>query len=358
MLISRPATCGEAQSVLGPVPAERLGVTMVHEHLLHDASCLYAEPSGGSERGRARERMTLGNLAWVRRNWNSNHDNLHLDDEALAIKEVMELKLEGGDTLVEVSNIGLERDPHGLQRIARATGLNIIMGAGYYVDSAHPPGMDERSEAKIEDEIVHDVLEGVGTSGVRAGIIGELGCSWPLTRNEAKVLRAAAKAQHRCGAAITIHIGRDVQSPVEIADCLDDAGADLSRVILGHMDRIEHPMSIMCGLAARGCYIAFDTFGQETWVYPFSPADRLTDAQRVDLQLALIAEGFLDQLLVSHDIGYKHRLSAYGGCGYAHILSTVVPHHMRRKGMTEEHLHAILVDNPARVLPLVEAVDG
>lgn len=358
MLTSRPANRGEAQSVIGPVSADRLGVTMVHEHLLHDAGCLYAEPTGGGERGRARERMTLENLAWVRRNWISNIDNLHLDDEALAIKEVMELKLEGGDTLVEVSNIGLERDPHGLQRIARATGLNIIMGAGYYVDSAHPPDMDERLETEIEEEIVHDVLEGVGTTGVRAGIIGELGCSWPLTPNEAKVLRAAAKAQHRCGAAITIHIGRDVRSPGEIADCLDDAGADLSRVILGHMDRIEHPMSIMCGLAERGCYIAFDTFGQETWVYPFSPADRLTDAQRVDLQVALISEGFLDRLVVSHDIGFKHRLSAYGGCGYGHILSTVVPHHMRRKGMTEEQLHAILVDNPARVLPLAEAIDG
>lgn len=104
--------------------------------------------------------------------------------------------------------------------------------------------------------------------------------------------------------------------------------------------------------AERGCYIAFDTFGQETWVYPFSPSDRLSDVQRVDLQMALIAEGFLDRLLVSHDVGYKHRLSAYGGCGYAHILSTVVPHHMRRKGMTDEHLHAILVENPARVLQL------
>ena len=68
MLTSRPATRGEAQSVSGPIPADRLGVTMVHEHLLHDAGCLYAEPSGGSARGRARERMTLQNLAWVRRN--------------------------------------------------------------------------------------------------------------------------------------------------------------------------------------------------------------------------------------------------------------------------------------------------
>ena len=68
MLTSRPATRGEAQSVIGLIPADQLGVTMVHEHLLHDAGCLYAEPSGGSARGRARERMTLRNLAWVRRN--------------------------------------------------------------------------------------------------------------------------------------------------------------------------------------------------------------------------------------------------------------------------------------------------
>ena len=352
MLTSRPAKQGEAQTVLGPVPGGRLGVTMVHEHLLHDATCLFAAPSGGGELGRSRERMTLENLAWVRRNWNSNLDNLHLDDEALAIKEAMELKLEGGDTLVEVSNIGLERDPHGLQRIARATGLNIIMGAGYYVDSAHPPGMDSRTEAEIEEEIVRDVTEGVGTTGVRAGIIGELGCSWPLTPNETKVLRAGAKAQRQTGAPITIHIGRDVRSPVEIAHCLADADADLTRVILGHMDRIEHPMEILTDLAALGCYIAFDTFGQETWLYPFSPVDRLTDAQRVDIQIALIAEGFLDRLVVSHDVGYKHRLGAYGGSGYAHILTTVVPHHMRRKGMAEEQIHAILVENPARVLSL------
>ena len=351
-MFDRPAAKGEVQTVLGPVSPDRLGVTMVHEHLLLDLTCLFVEPESADDRALSRQPLSLDNLAWVRRNWNSSLDNLRLDDEALAIEEARELKLEGGGTLVEVSNVGLARSPLGLARIARATGLNVVMGAGYYVDVAHPPDMDSRSEADLEEEMVRDVTEGVGNTRLRAGIIGELGCSWPLTPNERKVLRAGARAQARTGAAITIHIGRDVHSPIEIADCLADAGADLSRVILGHMDRIAHPMEIMTGLAERGCYIAFDTFGQETWVYPFSPSDRLSDVQRVDLQMALIAEGFLDRLLVSHDVGYKHRLSAYGGCGYAHILSTVAPHHMRRKGMTDEHLHAILVENPARVLQL------
>ena len=353
MLTPPPAVRGEVQTVLGPIPARALGVTMVHEHLLIDLTCLFMEPGEAGERRRSREPVSLDNLAWVRRNWNSSLDNLRLDDETLAIEEVMQLKLAGGSALVEVSNIGLARDPAGLQRIARATGLNVVMGSGYYVDVAHPPGMDAKSEADIEQEIVNDITQGVGHFSVRAGIIGELGCSSPLTKNEIKVLRAGARAQQRTGAAISIHIGRDPHSPVEIVDCLDAAGADLSRVILGHMDRIAHPMETLTQLASRGCSIAFDTFGQETWVYPFNPSDRLSDIQRVDILVALIDSGFGDKLMVSHDVGYKHRLDKYGGCGYAHILTTVVPHHMRRKGITELQLQAILVDNPARLLALV-----
>ena len=353
MLTPSVASKGEAQTVLGPVAANDLGITMVHEHLLIDLTCLFMQPEEAGERGRSREPVTLDNLAWVRRNWNSSLDNLRLDDERLAIEEASQLKLAGGSTLVEVSNIGLARDPAGLQRIARATGLNVVMGAGYYVDVAHPPGMDDKTEAEIEEEIVNDVTVGVGPFSVKAGIIGELGCSWPLTKNEIKVLRAGARAQKRTGAAITIHIGRDPQSPIDIVNCLEEAGADLSRVVLGHMDRIAHPMDTLTQLAARGCCIAFDTFGQETWVYPFNPSDRLSDVQRVDIQVALIEAGFGDKLMVSHDVGYKHRLGKYGGCGYAHILSTVVPHHMRRKGITDEQLQAILVDNPARLLAFV-----
>ena len=350
MLNSIPAVKGEVQTVLGAISAQELGVTMVHEHLLIDLTCLFQNPEEAGERARSREPVSLANLAWVRRNWNSSLDNLRLDNEALAIEEAMQLKLAGGGSLVEVSNIGLARDPAGLQRISRATGLNVVMGSGYYVDVAHPAGMDDKSEEDIEAEIVNDITQGVGPFSVRAGIIGELGCSSPLTKNEIKVLRAGARAQQRTGAAISIHIGRDPHSPVDIANCLEAAGADLSRVVLGHMDRIAHPMPILTELASRGCSIAFDTFGQETWVYPFNPSDRLSDVQRVDILVSLIEAGFGDKLMVSHDVGYKHRLDKYGGCGYAHILTTVVPHHMRRKGITEQQLQAILVNNPARML--------
>lgn len=351
---TRTADRGEVQTVLGAVAPEKLGITLVHEHLLIDLTCLFAEPTGARERALARQPVAMNNLAWIRRNWNSNLDNLRLDDEATMIEEALDFKYEGGSTIVDVGNIGLARDPHGLARIARASGLNVVMGSGHYVAPAHPADMDERPVERIAEAIVNDITIGVDGSGVRAGIIGELGCSWPLAANERKVLEAGALAQRRTGAAITIHIGRHPDSPLEILDCLEDAGADPTRVIMGHMDRIWPPQANLRKLMAAGCYIAFDTFGQETWVYPFGGADRLSDAQRVDLIKWLLAEGYGDKVLVSHDVGYKHRLSRYGGSGYSHILNTVVPHVMRRKGMTDGEIDAILVANPARVLQLAD----
>jgi phosphotriesterase-related protein len=355
--MTRPAATGEVQTVLGPVKPDELGITLVHEHLLLDLTCLFAEPDTARGRARARQPVSLENLSWIRRNWTSSLDNLRLDDEALAVREALEYRLDGGRTIVDVTSIGLARDPLGLQRIARATGLHVVMGCGYYVARSHPAGMDSRSQQDIEDEIVREITRGVADTGVRAGIIGELGCSWPLAADEEKVLRAAARAQQRTGVAVSIHPGpgRDPASLLQIIELLRAAGADLGRVIMGHLDRTGLEADTLRKVAASGCYLAFDTFGQETWVYPLGPFDRLSDAQRVDLIRELIAEGLGRQILVSHDVGYKHRLAAYGGSGYSHVLTTVLPYQMRRKGIREEQVQWLLVDNPARALQLAPA---
>ncbi|GAJ22855.1 unnamed protein product, partial [marine sediment metagenome] len=104
-----------------------------------------------------------------------------------------------GNTIVDASNIGCGRDPTALVRIAQATGLNIIMGSGYYLEVTHPPELDNKTEMGIADEIVRDVTEGVGDSKIHAGIIGEIGCSWPWAERERKVMGAAASAQRRTG---------------------------------------------------------------------------------------------------------------------------------------------------------------
>ena len=343
---------GMTQTVLGPVTPEALGITMTHEHLLMDGTCVFAEPQAASERALAHQPVSLRNLGWIRVNWASNLDNLILGDEREAIEEALLYKGAGGVTLVDVTTIGIARDPQGLARIARATGLNIIMGTGYYVGISHPKDMDARREEELTQEMVRDITVGVDDTGIPAGIIGELGCSWPLEANERKVLRAAARAQRQTGAPISIHPGRHEAAPLEIMEVLREAGADISRVIMGHLDRTIFQMDGLRKLAETGCYLEYDMFGQENSLYPFAAIDLPSDAQRIDWIGRLIAEGYGDRVLVAHDVCLKSRLTRYGGFGYAHILNVVRPW-MRRKGIGEEELQAMLVENPRRALTFV-----
>src|SRR5258708_33475346 len=134
-----PGLSGHAQTVLGPIAGEAMGITLPHEHLLIDFEVMFREPANGSERGLARQPVSLANLGWVRHNFSSNLDNLQLLDETVARDEALLFKHAGGQTFVDPTNRGLARDPLALARVARATRLNIIMGSGYYVDAAHPP---------------------------------------------------------------------------------------------------------------------------------------------------------------------------------------------------------------------------
>ena len=228
---------GKAQTVLGPIPADRLGVTSTHEHLLVDLSGLQPPPVEASRRATFYAPVTMELLGSINFGGHRSLDNSRLLDVETAIAETLLYKRAGGDTIVEATSIGIGRDPEGLRQIARATGLNVIMGASHYVGAAHPPDMDARSEDAIADAIVRDILEGVGHTGVRAGVIGEVGCSWPLTPNERKVLRASGRAQRRTGAPLLIHPGRNEGAPAEIVGVLRDVDADLSRTIIGHIER-------------------------------------------------------------------------------------------------------------------------
>ena len=343
---------GLAQTVLGPVSPESLGPTMTHEHLLIDFSFMLQPIAEASQVGRAHEPITLENVGWVRHNHYSNLDNLLLVDEDTAIAEATLYRRAGGGTIVDATTLGIGRDPLALTRIARATGLNIIMGAGYYVDAVHPGDMDDKTESDLMSQIIGEITDGVGDTGVKAGIIGEVGCTWPLTQNERKVLSAAASAQRETGAAILIHPGRDEQAPAEILEVLAEAGADISRVIMGHLDRTVFTFETLLEIARTGCYMEYDLFGNESSHYPLSDIAMPSDAQRLDYIKRLATEGFAERLVIAHDICTKHRLVKYGGHGYGHILENIVPK-MRRKGFSEEQIHAITVANPARVLAFV-----
>jgi phosphotriesterase-related protein len=343
-----PGLAGQAQTVLGPIAGEAMGITLPHEHLLIDFEVMFREPANGSERGLARQPVSLANLGWVRHNFSSNLDNLQLLDEKVARDEALLFKHAGGQTFVDPTNRGLARDPLALARVARATGLNIIMGSGYYVAAAHPADMDRRTADDIARELVTDLTEGVDGTGVRAGFIGEIGTTWPWTDNEKKVLRAAVAAQRETGAALMIHPGRHERLPLAIVDFVRKEGADLGRTIMCHIERTIADPVVLLELAATGVRLEYDLFGLETSYYPYNPAfDMPNDGERMRQILFLIERGHLGQILMSHDIAYKHCLTRWGGFGYHHLLVNVIPR-LRAKGADDKIVQTLLIDNPRR----------
>ena len=341
---------GKVQTVLGLIEPGGLGVTLTHEHLLIDLQPVHSAPQEATARGLYYEPLSQANIGYFRHYDLYNLDNAQLTDIETAIEEAELYKRRGGGALVDATSVGIARDPAGLARISRATGLHIIMGSSFYVDEAHPRDMDDRSEQELVEEIVGDVAEGVGPHRVRSGIIGEVGCSWPLTDNERKVLRASARAQSVTGAPVLIHPGRDETAPLEIIEVLSEAGGDLSRTIMGHLDRTVFERSTLRRIAESGCYLEWDLFGREISSYPINPKVHMpNDAKRIEDIAWISSEGYGGKVVVAQDICSKDRLVRYGGHGYAYVPSQIAPR-MRVQGYSEDAVRKILVDNPAEAL--------
>jgi phosphotriesterase-related protein len=216
------------------------------------------------------------------------------------------------------------------------------------VGASHPPDMDRRTEDELAREMIADVTTGVGDTGVRSGLIGEIGTTHPWTENERKVLRAAIAAQRQTGAPLMIHPGRHPDMPMQLAEFVQKNGGDLSRTIMCHICRTISDMRAVIDLAQTGIWLEYDLFGMENSYYPYNPSfDMPNDGGRMAHVLALIAAGRQDQILMSHDIAYKTSLVKYGGYGYHHLLVNVVPR-LRAKGVDDLGLRRLLVENPAR----------
>jgi phosphotriesterase-related protein len=346
----------EITTVLGPIKPESAGRVLMHEHILAHLPHITGSIGGAANQADRFEEapLTLATIGGIRYGRVINAGNCSLDDLETAVAEVDLFKRAGGNLIVDASSIGVGRNPAGLAEVARATGIQIVMGSSFYVDGTWPPdaGIRSRSQADIRDQIVRDLTEGVDDTGIRAGLIGEVGCSWPITDDERKVLFASAEAQRATGAALMVHPGRASDAPMEIISILSDAGADIERTIICHLDRTIADKPRLAQLAGTGCYLEYDLFGMENSYYPWSlPVDMPNDAGRIDWLRWLIEEGHLKKILVSHDVCFKHQLVSYGGFGYAHILANVVPL-MHRKGMTEADVQMILTENPRRILTI------
>jgi phosphotriesterase-related protein len=148
---------------------------------------------------------------------------------------------------------------------------------------------------------------------------------------------------------LLVHPGRHAQSPFDVVEAVRDAGGDLRRTVIAHIDRTLFDRAEMRRLAETGVYLEFDLFGQESSHYQYAPIDMPNDAMRIDHLRDLFEAGFGARLLISQDICRKTSLVTWGGWGYGHIIANVVPV-MLRKGMTPRQVDMLLIDNPARML--------
>ena len=146
-----------------------------------------------------------------------------------------------------------------------------------------------------------------------------------------------------------IHPGRDESAPNEILEVLAEAGANLQRVIMGHLDRTVFSDDTTIEIAKSGCYMEYDLFGNESSHYPLPGSYMPNDEQRLEKIQLLMNEGFGEKILVAQDICTKHRLVKYGGHGYHHILQNIIPR-MKQKGFSKEEIDNIVTNNPSKIL--------
>ena len=348
------------ETVLGPIDDAQLGVTMSHVHLTLDILCWYMPPTAPELRALAERPLGLENLSMARRNGLSVRDNLLQHDRDLTIRELAEFKRAGGGTIVDMEMPGIGRDVAALQRIARATGVNIIASTGWYTASSHPPEIANQSVDALADAIVGEITDGIGDTGVRAGNIGEIGLSGypndPFQPAEEKVLRAAARAQARTGASLTIHPNAGIhglrEAPADhldtYIDVIEREGADLAKLYVSHMGFF--PVETAKRVLGRGVgFVAYDHFGHEEYYEALGPGRAFPrDKEEVALVLALLEAGHADRVLIGCEVGWKTCYKAYGGWGYAHVLDHIVPW-LKDCGATDADVRTILVDNPARL---------
>ena len=163
---------GYVMTVLGPLPINEMGVTLMHEHILLDASGKWVPPCCCSDRRLAEMPVKMENLGELSLNPLMSRDNCQLFDVDVAIDELTKFRALGGETVVDPTNIGIGRDPKALARIARLTGLNIIMGTGLYLEPSHPEWVKISSVEQLTERLIYDLGGAEEKPEVLAGLIG------------------------------------------------------------------------------------------------------------------------------------------------------------------------------------------
>ena len=299
-------------TVCGPVEATALGFGHSHEHVLWDYWRMI----------RSYECV--------------------MDDESTAISELQRFRAAGGSTIVDCSTVGIRTDPLALRRVSQASGVNIVLGCGWYRECVYPAEVFEHTVPSLAEMLIRDIVDGIAGTDVKAGLIGEIGTErGVISPAEERVFRAAARAHRETGVAILTHTTHFGELALEQIDLLGDAGVSTDRIIISHLgDRVDPTM--MLEIARRGVFLSIDNIGYSGDGYP-------GDDVRAANVARLVEDGFRDQILLGTDISTTSALASYGGRGYDWLLRSFIPR-LLDLGLTDADVHAMTVDTLARAL--------
>ncbi|MGW2459831.1 phosphotriesterase family protein [Streptomyces sp. NPDC001761] len=294
------------RTVLGDIPAEELGVCDAHDHLF-----LRSPRLPGQE----------------------------LDDLAAARSELAAFRAAGGTAVAQWTPHGMGRRAGDLPELSRATGVRIVCATGLHQAAHYDPGvLDRLRGGRLAELFVSELTQGIGTTGVRAGLIKVAGGFHGLDAHARRTMAAAAEAHHATGAPIAVHLELGTGA-LDVLDLLcGESGVPAERVILGHLNRSPDPVTHR-EAAASGCWLAFDG--------P-SRAHHATDWRMPEAVRALAEAGFGDRLLLGGDTVTAGARSVDGGPGMPYLLRRVRQRLVQAVGA--DLVDRVLTEHPGRAL--------
>lgn len=311
-------------TVLGPVPASALGVVAVHEALLSVVPGAQFAPDINMDRAEIFE-ILAGKLADFREH--------------------------GGQTIVDSTGMFNGRDLKLYEALSRSTGVHIVastgmgpeeMLGGYFLTpQTNPP--TPWPAGKFADLFSKEVTEGMVVPRVErrgaAGLVTTTADRNGMTPTEESLFRGAARTALNTGIPVSIRFGADALHDLDI---VLDEGLPADRVLVGGLDRKDAAGAAL-EAAGRGAFVGLDHAGLN------DDADYLTDNDRAELVLKLVAAGHADKIILSgNSIGVAKGQPDYD-LPFSHVVSTFVPF-LKAQGLSEEDARRILVDNPRNLL--------
>lgn len=331
------------QTVTGPIDHTGLGLVLPHEHLVNDLARAFTPAADPQVRTMLAGPVTAELAPVLREHPYNSKDNCSLHDAAAVVEDLCAFRAAGGDTVIDLTPPGLGRDPEALLKYSEASGVQVVMGSGWYLQKFQA-GEDL---AASEEELTEQILADFRRPGVRPGVIGEIGVSPSFTAAEEKSLRAASRAQLLLGVPLFIHLPGWLRVGHRVLDIVvNECGVRPEAVVLCHMDPSSDDPGYQLDLAKRGTYLCFDMIGMP-YSYPgegISPAPE----QAAKAVARLIDAGHRDRILLSHDVFLKGMLSSYGGNGFGFVPS-VFPRFLAAHGVSRQTAMELMTRNPAQL---------